>query len=211
MSSYKLTYFNVTGLGEPIRFLLSYLNIDFEDVRFELEQWPSIKRTMPFRKVPVLEIDGKKLNQSMAISRYLAKKAGLAGADEWESLLIDIAVDNFNDLRLAIVAYAFDPNEESKAMKYSTLINETIPLFMNNFDSTVAENKGYFVNGKLSWADLVFVALLDVFKFMAKVDLLRSSKFTRTQKNCIGSTSNKIMDPKTTGYKNLTIYHHVIV
>ncbi|XP_025408612.1 glutathione S-transferase-like isoform X2 [Sipha flava] len=45
MSSYKLTYFNVTGLGEPIRFLLSYLNIDFEDVRFELEQWPSIKRS----------------------------------------------------------------------------------------------------------------------------------------------------------------------
>lgn len=55
---------------------------------------------MPFGKVPVLEIDGKKLNQSMAISRYLAKKAGLAGADEWESLLIDIAVDNINDLRL---------------------------------------------------------------------------------------------------------------
>lgn len=43
MSSYKLTYFNFTGLGEPIRFLLSYLNIDFEDVRFEREQWPTIK------------------------------------------------------------------------------------------------------------------------------------------------------------------------
>lgn len=43
MSSYKLTYFNLTGLAEPIRFLLSYLNIDFEDVRFEREQWPSIK------------------------------------------------------------------------------------------------------------------------------------------------------------------------
>jgi glutathione S-transferase len=52
---------------------------------------------------------------------------------------------------IAIVAYAFDPNEESKAMKYSTLINETIPLFMNNFDSTVAENKGYFVNGKVTF------------------------------------------------------------
>jgi len=43
MSSYKLTYFNFTGLAEPIRFLLSYLNIDFEDNRFEREQWPSIK------------------------------------------------------------------------------------------------------------------------------------------------------------------------
>lgn len=43
MSTYKLTYFNLTGLAEPIRFLLSYLNIDFEDVRFERDQWPSIK------------------------------------------------------------------------------------------------------------------------------------------------------------------------
>jgi len=54
---------------------------------------------MPFGKVPILEIDDKILNQSVAISRYLAKKAGLAGSDEWESLLIDIAVDNVNDLR----------------------------------------------------------------------------------------------------------------
>lgn len=55
---------------------------------------------MPFGKVPVLEIDGKMLNQSVAITRYLSKKAGLAGGDDWESLLIDIAVDNINDLRL---------------------------------------------------------------------------------------------------------------
>lgn len=54
---------------------------------------------MPFGKVPVLEIDGKVVNQSMAISRYLAKKAGLTGNDEWESLLIDIAVDNISDMR----------------------------------------------------------------------------------------------------------------
>lgn len=54
---------------------------------------------MPFGKVPVMEIDGKVVNQSLAISRYLAKKAGLVGSDEWESLLIDVAVDNINDMR----------------------------------------------------------------------------------------------------------------
>lgn len=54
---------------------------------------------MPFGKVPVVEIDGKVLNQSTAICRYLSKKAGLTGSDDWESMLIDIAVDNFHDLR----------------------------------------------------------------------------------------------------------------
>lgn len=50
----------------------------------------------------------------------------------------------------ALASYAFDSNEESKAAKYGPLINETIPLFMNKFESTVAENKGYFVNGKVT-------------------------------------------------------------
>lgn len=54
---------------------------------------------MPFGKVPILEIDGKVLNQSIAICRYLSKKCGLAGSNDWESLMIDIAVDNINDLR----------------------------------------------------------------------------------------------------------------
>lgn len=39
--SYKLTYFDLTALGEPIRFLLKYGNIEFEDVRVKLgdESW----------------------------------------------------------------------------------------------------------------------------------------------------------------------------
>ena len=33
MTTYKLTYFNIMGLGEPVRFMLSYLGKDFEDFR----------------------------------------------------------------------------------------------------------------------------------------------------------------------------------
>ncbi|XP_039300765.1 glutathione S-transferase-like [Nilaparvata lugens] len=100
MSGYKLTYFPVTALGEPIRWMMSYLDIKFEDYRFEREQWPSIKPTTPFGQVPVLEIDGKSVWQSVAISRYFGKKADLAGKDEWESLMIDVIVDTFTDFRL---------------------------------------------------------------------------------------------------------------
>jgi len=54
---------------------------------------------MPFAKVPVLEVDGKKIDQSIAISRYLAKQCGLAGKNDWESLEIDSTVDTIHDLR----------------------------------------------------------------------------------------------------------------
>ncbi|XP_022173689.1 glutathione S-transferase-like [Myzus persicae] len=184
MAAYKLTYFNFPALAEPIRFLLSYLKIEFEDVRFEREEWPSIKPKMPFLQVPILEIDGKILNQTSAICRYLSKKVGLAGSDDWESLLIDIAVDNFTDFRKAIALAAFDPNEESKAKKFETLINETIPFYMNKFENIVGENDGYFVNGKLSWADLYFVAIIDFLGYLAKVNLLEGrTKLQELKKN----------------------------
>lgn len=43
MSPCKLTYFNLTALGEPIRFLLSYSDIDFIDDRIDREDWPKHK------------------------------------------------------------------------------------------------------------------------------------------------------------------------
>lgn len=54
---------------------------------------------MPFGQVPVLEVDGQSVHQSTSIARYVAKKVGLAGANDWESLLIDIVVDTVNDFR----------------------------------------------------------------------------------------------------------------
>lgn len=46
MPTYKLSYFNITALGEPIRYLLSYGKAPFEDHRVEKEQWigePALK------------------------------------------------------------------------------------------------------------------------------------------------------------------------
>jgi len=170
--TYKLTYFNITGRAEPIRFLLAYLNVDYEDNRFEREQWPSIKPTMPFGQVPVLEIDGKVVNQSVAISRYLAKKAGLTGNNEWETLLIDVAIDNIYEMRQEIIKYNYEQNAEIKSKMYDSLINETIPFYVDRFEKNVSDNNGYFLNGKLSWPDLYFVSILDYLYSIIKVDLI---------------------------------------
>lgn len=50
-------------------------------------------------QIPVLEIDGKQIHQSIAICRYLAKKVGLSGDDDFENFEIDCVVDTVNDLR----------------------------------------------------------------------------------------------------------------
>lgn len=40
---YKVTYFNGRGLAEPIRYILSYAGVDFEDVRVTGDTWPELK------------------------------------------------------------------------------------------------------------------------------------------------------------------------
>jgi glutathione S-transferase len=50
-------------------------------------------------QLPILEVDGNVMYQSLSISRFLAKKFGLAGSDDLENYEIDNAVDNINDLR----------------------------------------------------------------------------------------------------------------
>lgn len=54
---------------------------------------------MPFGQVPVLEWDGHKVNQSVALARFLGKKYGLGGSDDFENLEIDAIVDTIHDFR----------------------------------------------------------------------------------------------------------------
>lgn len=172
-SKYKLTYFPIKGKAEPIRYLLAYRNIDFEDIRLDLDTWKSsVKQTSPFGKVPILEIDGKKVTQSRAICRYLGREAGLAGKDAWEDLQIDIIVDTVDDVRSAITDYYYYSDEKAKAEKKGPLFNETIPFYFKKFDTIVSENNGHLANKKLTWADIHFVAISDTMTFMAEKDIL---------------------------------------
>ncbi|KAI5723108.1 hypothetical protein M8J76_001440 [Diaphorina citri] len=175
MPSYKLYYFPIKGLAEPIRFILSYMEQDFEDIRIEKDNWPALKPTMPFGKMPVLEVDGKQLHQSAAICRYLAKQCGLNGKDAWEDLQIDIAFETFNDFRQPVAAYYYDPNEDSKKLKWETLSKETIPFYQGKFEELAKNNGGYLANGKLSWADLYFVSCIDYLNALLKQDLLENT------------------------------------
>ena len=43
MPAYKLYYFDLKALAEPIRFLLAYGKVDYEDVRVPRDDWPKFK------------------------------------------------------------------------------------------------------------------------------------------------------------------------
>lgn len=100
MPAYKLYYFNLRGRAELARLLFAHAGVEYEDVRFDRDsEWPTTyKPKMPFGQCPVLEVDGKMLAQSHTIGRYLARKFGLAGKDEWEQAQADMYADCLMDL-----------------------------------------------------------------------------------------------------------------
>ncbi len=51
----------------------------------------------PFLSLPVLSWDGETIGQSMTISRFLARKAGLAGKTDVEQAKADAIVDQCVD------------------------------------------------------------------------------------------------------------------
>ncbi|XP_021711351.1 glutathione S-transferase isoform X4 [Aedes aegypti] len=172
MPDYKVYYFNVKALGEPLRFLLSYGNLPFDDIRITREEWPALKPTMPMGQMPVLEVDGKRVHQSLAMCRYVAKQIGLAGSDPVEELQIDAIVDTINDFRLKIAIVAYEPDDMVKEKKMITLTNEVIPFYLTKLNVIAKENNGHLVLGKPTWADVYFAGILDYLNYLTKTDLL---------------------------------------
>ncbi len=92
-----LGYWDIRALAEPIRYLLKYAGIEFNDKRYEFGEGTSIQEIECLRKnwtpekftlgldFPNLPyyIDGDvKLTQGLAIMRYLARKYDLLKTDD---------------------------------------------------------------------------------------------------------------------------------
>ncbi|XP_019878999.1 glutathione S-transferase isoform X2 [Aethina tumida] len=170
--AYKFTYFDIKALAEVTRLLFSYGGIEFEDNRIQRENWPALKPSMPFGQMPILEHNGKVVNQSIAIARYVAKQVKLVGNNDWEDLEIDSIVDTINDFRMKIGAYHYQSDEKIKQALKEPLFKETIPYYLNKFEAIAKENNGHFALGRLTWADMFWLGLIDYMNFMAGTDLI---------------------------------------
>ncbi|XP_056648345.1 glutathione S-transferase-like [Diorhabda sublineata] len=155
-SSYKVYYFDVPGKAEPIRMLLSYGGYPFEDVRFEkLVEWPKHKKNMPFEQVPVLEIDGKKLTQTVPLTRFLANLVNLAGKDYEENYEIDSTAEIIGDIYNSALDFFFE-RDEHKKRNFEIKMQSTLSLFLPSLEERAKKNGGFIALNRLTWPDLCF-------------------------------------------------------
>lgn len=181
MCAYKLTYYNAKGLGEPIRLLLAYGNIEYEDIRvpFQFTGSPpvlpqDIKDRCPWGQVPILEFEGKCLAQSLAITRYLARKFNLVGADDFEAAKCDEYTDTIKEFNKDFFPLYMENDPVKRTELKKSIGQQLSSKYFSKFESIVAANGGNRLVGKsLTWADMYFAFFVNHVSNKFQWDLLQ--------------------------------------
>jgi glutathione S-transferase len=158
-NTYKLTYFNVRALAEPIRLMFAAAGVEYTDERVDSKAWEGLKASTPFGQLPVLEVNGKVLAQSAAIARFVAREHGFNGASELEAFAIDSIVEGINDVRKPFNDARQIKDETERKAKFAAFFKDVWPTWGARFNAILAANnegKGFFVGNKLSYADIYF-------------------------------------------------------
>ncbi|CAF0917974.1 unnamed protein product [Brachionus calyciflorus] len=186
MVKYKLYYFNVKGRAELIRLIFALSGQDFEDVRFQMDQWSEYKKNTPLGQVPYLEMvedNGKvfKLGQTLSIARYLSRKFKLTGTDLEEQALVESYGDLIYDLQNEIVRPRFEQDETKKSQMLKKLFDETIPKYFQVLENLISNNScGYLASCGLTWPDLFLFTVIDNWLAEKKDSLLANYPHIKT-------------------------------
>lgn len=173
MPSYKLTYFDIQGRGELIRWIFAVAKKPYTDERIKFEDWPKRKATTPFGQLPVLEVDGTQICQSYVIAEYLAKQFGLAGKNDLEQAQAAMIAQCAEDAYKPLFPIFRESDESKKKEVLDKYTSEQLPDFLSKFEALLAKNSGgngYFVGSKLSWADLAIVSFFSEVDDRFKID-----------------------------------------
>ncbi|XP_020901884.1 probable glutathione S-transferase 5 isoform X2 [Exaiptasia diaphana] len=167
MPAYKLYYFNARGRAEPARLCFAAAGVKYEDVRYTFEEWSKEKAAglSPMGFLPMLEVDGKKLNESLAIMRYLAREFGLCPKDSFMVAQCDMVVDSLFDVFGKLYAFKFEKDEEKKKNLEKEFYEKVVPNFYTKMTALLKNNskgKGFFVGDKLTYADIMVFYCLDL-------------------------------------------------
>ncbi|KAF7250136.1 hypothetical protein EG68_09619 [Paragonimus skrjabini miyazakii] len=163
---YKLTYFNMRGLAERIRLVLHAAGLEFEDHRLEKSDWPAVKPTIEGGKVPVLDVTtccGKtrRMNESMAIARWLAKKYQMMGSNDDEYYEVERVIGQCYDIDRD-VAMIIHATEEAKPKLIKEFTEGNGPrLFGMIAKHLEASQNGLVAGDKATLADFCILCTID--------------------------------------------------
>lgn len=120
-----LYYLPVRARAEQIRLILAYGNIQYEDVVIDFDRWATEKSNrekFPFGQLPVLVLpNGLSIAQSGAITRYVAKLAGVYPTDPDKAAVADMVQELAMEMNVINpILNWFPVDSEHRSKEYAT-------------------------------------------------------------------------------------------
>merc|ERR1712106_993976 len=101
-------------------------------------------------------VNGKALTESQAITRYVAKQAGLVPQDDLQAAYADALFDSFEgfmpELYRKIVVLKAEPAEKQRILKEDMIPNKINPM-LTRLNERLATREWY-ISDKVTWSDL---------------------------------------------------------
>eukprot|EP01038_Epipyxis_sp_PR26KG_P011965 gene11965-16016_t len=168
-SNYTLTYFNLRGLAETTRILFAIAKQPFNDVRLEISfnpflapEFAKMKESgeldISMGRVPILNYNGEIIAQSKTIERFVAKKLGMAGANEIEEAKIDMICEHLNDIKQKYADCKKGVEGEALEAAKAKFLTEDLQLWMSKLEKCVGSN--FAVGTSVSRADVYIHQLI---------------------------------------------------
>jgi len=166
-----LAYWDLRGLGEPIRLMLEHAGVKYDQKLFvsgdapgyDITCWTDVKESLglDFPNLPYY-VDGKvKITESWAIMRHVARKTNLLPEGEEACALSDQAQGIVQEFRMSFVMLCYRPGfAENKKTFFAGL-----PAKLQRFDKYLGARK-HVAGDKLTYVDFALAEVLDQLQMM---------------------------------------------
>eukprot|EP00598_Pedospumella_elongata_P013584 CAMPEP_0184991906 /NCGR_PEP_ID=MMETSP1098-20130426/38847_1 /TAXON_ID=89044 /ORGANISM="Spumella elongata, Strain CCAP 955/1" /LENGTH=224 /DNA_ID=CAMNT_0027517429 /DNA_START=28 /DNA_END=702 /DNA_ORIENTATION=+ len=154
--SFTLYYLPMRARAEPIRMILYYGNIAYNDVTISFSEWPEHKAKLdicPFGQLPTLQLSsGEIIAQSGTILRFVAKLAGLYPSDPLEAARADMVHEMANDMNAINAILNFwpclgDAFEQNRTNYFINFVKHA------SYAETLLGDKYYFGGSQPNYGD----------------------------------------------------------
>ncbi|KAG0213066.1 hypothetical protein BGX28_005087 [Mortierella sp. GBA30] len=169
-STFKYLYFELHGRGELTRTILAYSGAKFEELPLD---WPAQKSQMPFQCLPVVyetTADGTvlELAESYAIERYLSKKFGLYGKNDYEHHKVEQFFTSTDTISLTYTASVIRNAQEKRAEEANKFYVEALAKFIAIHEEQLRKNgsNGHYVGNQATLADIKTANFIDRLFFL---------------------------------------------
>lgn len=163
----RLGYWKIRGLAAPIRRLLHYCDVPFENVQYEMGDAPGLSPAewmgekfalgLALPNLPYYVDDRGKLVQSLAILRYVASRhgGGALGHDDHEA---DVAAHAAMDLRNAFVRCCYGSRSTEDVDR---AVAQDVAPHLAAWERHMASGRPFCAGDRLSYADFFLAEHVD--------------------------------------------------